>query len=178
MTDFLEITDFTKIDQFNEKFQSTLRALSPYPEEFRKINYERKPSEVHFLDPELWWSCRLFPVSPKQPTQDNNLFGYGRRGGFEPLTSEVEVNFSVGKYSRHTQGAFARNVKTNAVLLVHRGKVRRRDHVFTMQTPGFIEEMKANGTSFISLYYNSDPLIIIGKAYGDVSGLTLLANPA
>lgn len=142
MASFEEIIDINEIIRLNNALAGRLQTLLPHVER-RRVNRDATPIPTHFLHGSghrvLWWATRPWdPRSPKGITRCNNLFGYGRPGDSDILTSDVEFNVHVMKFRRDLGGALLRERPRGAVVLAHRGNVT---YGTTLKREYFLDEL-------------------------------------
>ncbi len=142
MASFEEVVNINEIIRLNNTLASRLQTILPHVER-RRINRDPAPIATHFLQRSghrvLWWATRPWDAkSPKGVTRCNNLFGYGRPGDSDTLTSDIEFSVHLVKFRRDLGGAFLQERPQKEVVLAHRGNVT---YGTTLKREYFLDEL-------------------------------------
>jgi hypothetical protein len=123
MTKYEEFDNINEIDQARNDLTSKLQLMFCY-HDWRTINGD--PGDTYFLHPSgeqvLWWAPRPYTSPSNGRLRFVNRFGYSRPGARNPERAKAEINFPSDKPRPDLGGVFLRNLKTNSVVLAHRGK--------------------------------------------------------
>ncbi len=125
--DYLEIEQPKELADLNRRLSAKLERILSH-KETRTIGSPGGsfPAKVYFRSARgnnvFWWSGR--PSRDKSAV--TNLFGHGTPGGHDPLNIDVQFNLPVVRFSRRRGGAFLRELRSNKIILVHRGIVTLR----------------------------------------------------
>ena len=145
---FTEIDDLTEIRNCDTEVILALQATLRLDSTRRIINDVPGAIDVWFLPesntaPQFWWAQRRWPNG-----SSHHLFGHGRPGMRDDLTSELEFNVPLEEFSRNLGGSFLRD-KDNKIVLAHRGIVGRRTGG-RIRKERFFSEMQANSARLVT----------------------------
>jgi hypothetical protein len=111
----------------------------------------------------FWWSGR----PSRDKTAMTNLFGHGTPGSHDALNIDVQFNLPVVRFSRRRGGAFLREIRSNKIILAHRGIVTlghgriRKDVLFEKMDITLLEAETSSGTDeFLPIEEIGSPALI------------------
>jgi hypothetical protein len=151
--DYLEIEQPKELADLNRRLSAKLERILSH-KETRTIGSPGGsfPAKVYFRSARgnnvFWWSGR--PSRDKSAV--TNLFGHGTPGGHDPLNIDVQFNLPVVRFSRRRGGAFLRELRSNKIILVHRGIVTlgrsriRKDVLFEKMDITLLEAETSRGS--------------------------------